>query len=111
MPASAAKFGDELAKAYGIVWEHDLFALSGDSRHTTYVEGFFDAQQEWLQNNLPEGGTLLPVNDYGQCQLPKKAGKAAHGTKTTTPRPPQGPRPVRPTAATKTCRPHGPGRT
>src|SRR3954453_20382845 len=25
MPASAAKFGDDLAKAYGIVWEEDLF--------------------------------------------------------------------------------------
>ena len=74
MPASAAKFGDDLAKAYGIVWEDDLFAPSGeDSRYTTNVEGFFGAQQEWLQNNLPERGTLLPVNDYGQGQLPKKA--------------------------------------
>jgi ParB family transcriptional regulator, chromosome partitioning protein len=74
MPASAAKFGDDLAKAYGIIWEDDLFAPSGeDSRYTTNVEGFFGAQQEWLQNNLPERGTLLPVNDYGQGQLPKKA--------------------------------------
>jgi len=74
MPASAAKFGDDLAKAYGIVWEDDLFAPSGeDSRYTTNVEGFFGAQQEWLQNNLPERGTLLPVNEYGQGQLPKKA--------------------------------------
>ena len=44
-----------------------------DSRYTTNVEGFFGAQQEWLQNNLPERGTLLPVNEYGQRQLPKKA--------------------------------------
>ena len=74
MPATAAKFGDDLAKAYGIVWEDDLFAPPGeDSRYTTNVEGFFAAQQEWLQNNLPERGTLLPVNDYGQGQLPKKA--------------------------------------
>jgi ParB family chromosome partitioning protein len=74
MPASAAKFGDDLAKAYGIVWEEDLFAPPGeDSRTTTNVEGFFGAQQEWLQNNLPERGTLLPVDDYGQGQLPKKA--------------------------------------
>ena len=74
MPASAAKFGDDLAKAYGIVWEDDLFAPPGeDSRYTTNVEGFFGAQQEWLQNNLPERGTLLPVNEYGQGQLPKKA--------------------------------------
>ena len=74
MPASAAKFGDDLAKAYGVVWEDDLFAPPGeDNRYTTNVEGFFGAQQEWLQNNLPERGTLLPVNDCGQGQLPKKA--------------------------------------
>src|SRR5476651_1670634 len=74
MPASDAKFGDDLAKAYGIVWEDDLFAPPGeDSRYTSNVEGFFGAQPEWLQNNLPERGTLLPVDDYGQGQLPKKA--------------------------------------
>jgi ParB/RepB/Spo0J family partition protein len=74
MPASAAQFDDELAKAYGVVWEDDLFAPSDeDSRYTTNVEGFFGAQQEWLQNNLPPRATLLPVNDYGQGQLPKKA--------------------------------------
>src|SRR5471030_1360612 len=74
MPASAAKFSDDLAKAYGIVWEDDLFAPPGeDSRYTSNVEGFFGAQQEWLQNNLPERGTLVPVDEYGGCQLPKKA--------------------------------------
>jgi ParB family transcriptional regulator, chromosome partitioning protein len=74
MPVSAAKFGDDLAKAYGIVWEDDLFAPAGeDSRYTTEVEAFFGAQQEWMQNNLPEHGTLLPVDDYGRGQLPKKA--------------------------------------
>jgi len=74
MPASAAHFGDELAKAYGVEWEEDLFAPPGeDSRTTTNVEGFFGAQQEWLQNNLPARGTLLPVDEYGSCQLPKKA--------------------------------------
>ena len=74
MPASAAKFGDDLAKAYGIVWEDDLFAPPGeDSRTTTNVEGFFGAQQEWLQNNLPNRGTLLPADKTGHHQLPKKA--------------------------------------
>jgi len=74
MPASAAKFGDDLAKAYGIVWEDDLFAPADeDSRYTTNVEGFFGAQQEWLQNSLPERGTLVPVDEYGHVQLPKKA--------------------------------------
>jgi ParB family chromosome partitioning protein len=74
MPASAARFGDDLAKAYGIVWEDDLFAPAGeDSRYTTDVEAFFCAQQEWLQNNLPPRGTLLPVDESGRGQLPKKA--------------------------------------
>jgi ParB family chromosome partitioning protein len=74
MPASVAQFDDDLVKAYGIIWEDDLFAPPGeDSRYTTNVEGFFGAQQEWLQNNLPERATLLPVNEYGQGQLPKKA--------------------------------------
>ena len=74
MPASAAKFGDDLAKSYGIVWEDDLFAPPGeDSRYTTNVEGFFGAQHEWLANSLPERGTLLTVDDYGRGQLPKKA--------------------------------------
>ena len=71
---SAAKFGDDLAGAYGVVWEEDLFAPAGeDDRYTTNVDGFFGAQQEWLQNNLPHNGTLLPQNGYGQPQLPKKA--------------------------------------
>ena len=74
IPFSAAKFGDDLAKAYGVVWEDDLFALADeDGRYTTNVEGFFGAQQEWLQNNLPERGTLLPQDEYGRPQLPKKA--------------------------------------
>jgi ParB/RepB/Spo0J family partition protein len=74
MPAAAAKFGDDLAKAYGIVWEEDLFAPPGeDSRYTTNVEGFFGAQQEWLANHLPARGTLLTVDEYGHGQVPKKA--------------------------------------
>ena len=74
MPFAAAKFDDALAKAYGVEWEDDLFAPSSeDSRYTTNVEGFFGAQQEWLQNNLPARGTLVPVDENGNCQLPKKA--------------------------------------
>jgi ParB family transcriptional regulator, chromosome partitioning protein len=74
MPFTAAKFGDDLAKAYGIVWQDDLFAPPGeDSRYTTNVEGFFGAQQEWMQNNVPARGTVLTVDSYGQGQLPKKA--------------------------------------
>ena len=74
IPFSAAKFGDDLAKAYGVVWEDDLFAPADeDGRYTTNVDGFFGAQQEWLQNNLPERATLLPQDEYGRPQLPKKA--------------------------------------
>jgi ParB family chromosome partitioning protein len=74
IPFSAAKFGDDLSQAYGVVWEDDLFAPADeDGRYTTNVDGFFGAQQEWLQNNLPERGTLLPQDEYGRPQLPKKA--------------------------------------
>jgi ParB family chromosome partitioning protein len=74
MPFASAQFGDDLAKAYGVEWEDDLFAPPGEeNRYTTNVEGFFGAQQEWLQNNLPERGSLVPIDEYGSCQLPKKA--------------------------------------
>jgi ParB/RepB/Spo0J family partition protein len=64
IPFSAAKFGEELALAYGVVWEEDLFVPADeDGRYTTNVDGFFGAQQEWLQNNLPERGTLLPQDE------------------------------------------------
>ena len=77
IPATDAKFDDDQAAAYGVVWEDDLFAPAGeDSRYTTNVEGFFAAQQEWLQANLPPGGTLLPVGEYGRAELPKKAEQA-----------------------------------
>ena len=74
IPFAAAKFDDELARAYGVEWHDDLFAPAGeDGRYTTNVDGFFGAQQEWLANHLPEKGTLLTQNEYGQPELPKKA--------------------------------------
>jgi len=74
IPSSAAKFDDDLARAYGVVWEDDLFVPAGeDGRYTTNVEGFFGAQQEWLANNLPERGALLAQDEYGRPVLPKKA--------------------------------------
>ncbi|MDR3535226.1 MAG: ParB/RepB/Spo0J family partition protein [Acetobacteraceae bacterium] len=74
MPASVARFGDDLAKAYGVVWEDDLFAPADeDSRYTTNVDGFFGAQQEWMQNNLPPRATILQVDEYGRAKLPKHA--------------------------------------
>ena len=84
MPFAAAKFGDDLARQYGVVWLDDLFAPAGEeSRYTTNVEGFFGAQQEWLQNNLPERGTLLPQNEWGRPVLPKKA-EQVHGKPSKT---------------------------
>jgi len=77
IPFSAAKFDDDLARAYGVVWEDDLFVPAGeDGRYTTNVEGFFGAQQEWLANNLPERGSLLAQDEYGRPVLPKKAEQA-----------------------------------
>ena len=74
IPFAAAKFGDDLTAAYGVVWEDDLFAPAGeDGRFTTNVEGFFGAQQEWMQNGLPERATILSIGEYGTPSLPKKA--------------------------------------
>ena len=84
IPIADAMFDADLAKAYGVVWEDDLFTPAGeDGRYTTNVDGFFGAQQEWLQNHLPERDTLLPVGEHGSVQLPRKAehvyGKPAKG--------------------------------
>jgi ParB family transcriptional regulator, chromosome partitioning protein len=74
IPFSAAQFGADLAKAYGVVWEEDLFAPADeDGRYTTNAEGFFGAQQEHLQHSLPAGAALLTVDEYGRPNLPKKA--------------------------------------
>ncbi len=74
LPASAAKFGAELAQAYGIVWTDDLFAEGGtDARTTTQVEEFMGAQNEWLANNLPRGGHLAELGSYGEVKLPPRA--------------------------------------
>jgi ParB family chromosome partitioning protein len=74
IPFAAAKFDDDLARAYGVAWDDDLFVPAGeDGRYTTNVEGFFGAQQEWLANNLPERGSLLAQDEYGRPVLPKKA--------------------------------------
>ena len=55
MFARHASFGDELAQAYGILWQEDLFAPADeDSRYTNDVEAFLGAQQEWMTANLPK---------------------------------------------------------
>jgi ParB family transcriptional regulator, chromosome partitioning protein len=64
MYARDASFDDDLAKAYGIVWQADLFAPADeDSRYTTDVEAFLGAQHEWMANHLPKRGAIVEVND------------------------------------------------
>lgn len=87
MWARDAKFGDDLAQAYGIVWVEDLFEQAdGDSRYTTQVDAFLGAQHEWMTNNLPKKAIVLQVDDTGDPKLPPKAqrvwGKPGKGTVT-----------------------------
>ena len=77
MEAKHASFGDDLAAAYGIVWQEDLFAPADeDGRYTNEVEAFFGAQREWLAANLPERGSLIDCDQWGQPKLPPKAERA-----------------------------------
>jgi hypothetical protein len=74
MYARDASFDDDLAKAYGLVWQEDLFAPADeDSRYTTDVDAFLGAQHEWMANHLPKRGAIVEVNDWGQPKLPAKA--------------------------------------
>lgn len=74
MWAKNASFGDELATAYGIVWQEDLFAPADeDSRYTTDVEAYLGAQNEWMANNLPKRGHVAETTQWGEPKLPAKA--------------------------------------
>ncbi len=74
MLARHASFGDDLAQAYGIVWQEDLFAPADeDSRYTNDVEAFLGAQQEWMTANLPKRGFVIEVTTWGEPKLPPKA--------------------------------------
>ena len=74
LPATAARFDDELAQAYGITWTDDLFSPGDeDARTTTQVEAFLAAQHEWLAGNLPQNGYLAELDQYGDPKLPPKA--------------------------------------
>lgn len=72
--AKHASFGDDLAQAYGIEWEDDLFVQEDeDGRFTTNVEAYLGAQQEWMTTNLPKRGLVVERNTWGQPVLPPKA--------------------------------------
>ena len=74
IPFTLAKFGPAEAEAFGIVWQDDLFAPGDtDPRYTTQTDAFVQAQQAWLENNLPEGGVLLGLDEYDRPVLPKGA--------------------------------------
>ncbi len=74
LPAKAARFGDDLAQAYGITWTDDLFVPAGeDGRTTSQVEQFLAAQGEWLANHLPQGGHLAELDQYDSPKLPREA--------------------------------------
>jgi len=74
LPAKVARFDDELARIYGVTWTDDLFVPAGeDGRTTDQVEQFMAAQGEWLANNLPEGGHLAELDQYGSPKLPREA--------------------------------------
>jgi ParB family transcriptional regulator, chromosome partitioning protein len=74
MYARDARFGEDLAKAYGIAWVEDLFAPADeDGRYTVDVEGFLGAQQEWMASNLPKGAKIAETNQHGEVVLPAKA--------------------------------------
>ncbi len=74
MYARDASFGDDLALAYGIAWQEDLFAPADeDSRYTTDIDAFLGAQHEWMTNHLPKRGAIVETNEWGQPKLPPKA--------------------------------------
>lgn len=79
MYAKDASFSDDLARAYGIPWLEDLLAPGDqDGRYTTNIEAFLGAQHEWMANNLPKGGIIAEVSNWGEVKLPPKA-QRVHG--------------------------------
>ena len=80
LPARVARFDDETARIFGVVWHDDLFGPADeDNRSTTNVEEFFAAQHHWLEANLPENGVVLQQESYGEPRLPPHA-ERCYGT-------------------------------
>ena len=74
IPATHARFDDEIARTYGVLWVEDLFGPADvDNRTTSNVEEFFAAQQHWLETNLPENGVILEAESYGGAKLPPRS--------------------------------------
>ncbi len=74
MLASNAKFGEDEAQVFGIVWQEDLFAPADeDSRSTTQVDAYLAAQHAWLDANVGERGCIVEMDDYQRPKLPRGA--------------------------------------
>ena len=74
IPYATARFGEAEREAFNVTWHDDLFAPAGtESRFTTDVEAFAQAQLSWLENNLPAKGVLLDVDQWGSPSLPPRA--------------------------------------
>lgn len=79
MSFSVARFGDAETEAFGIHWEDDLFAPADqETRYTTQIAAFQQAQLAWLEANLPNKGVILETGSYGEVKLPVKAIRVYH---------------------------------
>ncbi len=72
--ASNARFGNDEAQVFGIVWQEDLFAPADeDSRSTTQIDAYLAAQHAWLEANMGERGCIVETDDYQRPKLPRGA--------------------------------------
>ena len=69
-----AKFGPAETEAFGVMWENDLFAQGdADPRFTTQADAFLQAQQAWLEANLPKDAVAIGVDEWSRPALPPRA--------------------------------------
>ncbi|PZP38579.1 MAG: hypothetical protein DI601_26325 [Azospirillum brasilense] len=74
IPFGTARFGEAETEAFGIVWQDDLFVPAGqEGRFTTQLDAFLQAQQAWLEANLPDRAVLLGLDEWGRVMIPKGA--------------------------------------
>ncbi|GBQ81233.1 ParB N-terminal domain-containing protein [Asaia bogorensis] len=70
--ARDARFGDDLAKEHGIVWEEDLFAPADqDNRYTRNALAFSAAQTAWIASILTEGKIQIDCSEWGTPLFPE----------------------------------------
>jgi len=69
--ARDARFGDDLAKEHGIIWEEDLFAPADqDSRYTRNAAAYSAAQSAWIDRILGEDKIRADCNQWGDPLFP-----------------------------------------